>query len=260
MAKMLFDTGIFYQPYNTFYYSSLNQSLITWNVSHVTDMSNMFAGASSFNQPLNSWNVSQVTDLSGMLSSASSFNQPLGSWDVSHVTDMSYMFEFVTLSISNYDQLLIKWVLLPQLTHNIRFDAGFSKYNLSAEKAHEILSNTFGWKITDGGLINTSTITLENISTIISQVNISNSFLNFSNLNVLIGLIAFVGSSGLVSFLSIASVNYNKLKKYKNLKGLKFSTYLTNKIKFRKDKPQHQNKLAKETLDKIEEIINENKE
>ena len=48
-----------------------------WNVSNVTDMQSMFAGASSFNQPLNKWNVSNVTDMSWMFEDARSFNQPL---------------------------------------------------------------------------------------------------------------------------------------------------------------------------------------
>ena len=42
---------------------SFNQPLNNWNLSNdVTDMEDMFYGASSFNQPLNSWNVSKVRD------------------------------------------------------------------------------------------------------------------------------------------------------------------------------------------------------
>ncbi|MCI7237947.1 BspA family leucine-rich repeat surface protein, partial [Campylobacter sp.] len=37
-----------------------------WNVSNVTNMSEMFSGCENFNQPLNSWNVSNVTDMSEM--------------------------------------------------------------------------------------------------------------------------------------------------------------------------------------------------
>ena len=38
--------------------SSFNQPLNNWNVSNVTYMNEMFAGAESFNRPLNNWNVS----------------------------------------------------------------------------------------------------------------------------------------------------------------------------------------------------------
>ena len=43
-----------------------------WDVSNVTDMRAMFAGARSFNQPLNKWNVSKVTNMEDMFRNASS--------------------------------------------------------------------------------------------------------------------------------------------------------------------------------------------
>ena len=63
-----------------------------WDVSNVTDMSNVFADASSFNQPLNNWNVSKVKDMGEMFWGATSFNQPLNNWNVSKVTNMEAMF------------------------------------------------------------------------------------------------------------------------------------------------------------------------
>ena len=46
-----------------------------WNVSNVTNMGHMFAGATSFNQPLNNWDVSNVRYERGMFFGATSFNQ-----------------------------------------------------------------------------------------------------------------------------------------------------------------------------------------
>ena len=43
----------------------------------LTNMDNMFRGATSFNQPLNNWNVSNVGDMGDMFLDARSFNQPL---------------------------------------------------------------------------------------------------------------------------------------------------------------------------------------
>ncbi len=66
------------------------------NLSHVTDMSNMFAGATSFNGDISAWDVSSVTDMSNMFLNAASFNQNISAWDVSSVTDMSNMFAGAT--------------------------------------------------------------------------------------------------------------------------------------------------------------------
>jgi len=72
--------------------SEFNQPLERWDVSRVTDMSEMFAAARAFNQPLAEWNVSSVTNMSDMFLDARAFNHPLEGWDVSSVTDMSAMF------------------------------------------------------------------------------------------------------------------------------------------------------------------------
>jgi surface protein len=72
--------------------SLLNQDLSNWDVSHVTNMFGLFSGATTFNQPLNTWVVSSSTNMVGMFYGASAFNQPLSSWDVSNVTDMGSMF------------------------------------------------------------------------------------------------------------------------------------------------------------------------
>ena len=56
----------------------------------ITEMSNMFSGASAFNQNISSWDVSKVTDMTSMFMLAKSFNQDLSSWDVSDVADCEY--------------------------------------------------------------------------------------------------------------------------------------------------------------------------
>ena len=64
-----------------------------WDVSAVTDMSNLFKGFGSFNEPLNNWNTSNVTNMKNMFFECFGFNQPLPeSFNTSNVTDMSGMF------------------------------------------------------------------------------------------------------------------------------------------------------------------------
>ena len=49
-------------------------------VSSVTNMVAMFHTASSFNQSLNSWDVSNVKDISNMFNEASSFDKNNALW------------------------------------------------------------------------------------------------------------------------------------------------------------------------------------
>ena len=62
------------------------------NLSRVTDMNRMFAGATAINGDLSGWDVSSVTDMSSMFYTAYAFNGDLSGWDVSSVTTMRYMF------------------------------------------------------------------------------------------------------------------------------------------------------------------------
>ena len=68
---------------------SFDQDLSKWDVSHLTDMGGMFAGARSVNQDLSKWDVFRMQ---GMFNVAKSFNQDLSNWDVSRVIHMDLMF------------------------------------------------------------------------------------------------------------------------------------------------------------------------
>ena len=69
-----------------------NVPINDWDVSNVTNMSNLFASNTRFNEPLNKWNVGKVTNMEGMFSSCARFNQPLNNWNVSKVKNMKEMF------------------------------------------------------------------------------------------------------------------------------------------------------------------------
>ena len=55
-----------------------------WDVSNVTNMSEMFKNAVVFNQPLNNWDVSNVTNMERMFKNAVVFNQDLSSWNIDY--------------------------------------------------------------------------------------------------------------------------------------------------------------------------------
>jgi surface protein len=82
-----------------------NPDISSWDVSNVTNMSNMFGVNFSnpdviigygcevyFNQDISKWDVSKVTNMSTIFLGATRFNQDIGSWDVSMVSNMGGMF------------------------------------------------------------------------------------------------------------------------------------------------------------------------
>ncbi len=72
--------------------SAFNGDIGHWDVSTITDMRSMFNNADAFNQNINSWNVSNVTKMNSMFSYTAVFDQPLDQWDVSAVSNMNGMF------------------------------------------------------------------------------------------------------------------------------------------------------------------------
>ena len=130
--------------------TSFNQPIDNWNVSSVTDMDYMFYD-SSFNQPLGSWDVSGVSDMSYMFY-GSSINQPLGSWDISTADLIDHMLDGVTMSVQNYDDILIGWARLPILPYSVIMGVINSHYSEAAAGYRQYLFDNYGWGIIDAGL------------------------------------------------------------------------------------------------------------
>ena len=94
-----------------------------WDVSSVTDMSSMFAGASSFNGDISSWDVSSVTNMHRIFDHSSSFNGDISSWDVSSVTNMNNLFN----SASNFNGVISAWNVSSVTDMNHMFE--YSNFN-----------------------------------------------------------------------------------------------------------------------------------
>ncbi len=70
---------------------SFNEDISGWDVSNVTDMSDLLTGV-PFNQDISGWDVGNVRNMSGLFSGNTAFNQNIGGWNTSNVTNMSSMF------------------------------------------------------------------------------------------------------------------------------------------------------------------------
>ena len=104
--------------------SAFDGNLSDWDVSRVTDMTGMFNRAPSFDGNLSAWDVSSVTDMTSMFGSASKFNGNLSAWDVSSVTHMNRMFG----GAYNFDGNLSAWDVSNVESMNGMF-GGASKFN-----------------------------------------------------------------------------------------------------------------------------------
>jgi len=127
---------------------TFTHSINDWNVSNVTDMSYLFHGAKEFNQDIGDWDVSSVTNMQEMFRYAEKFNQDIGDWDVSKVNNMRSMFDKAhSISISNYDNMLMSWSYL-NLQFNVEFDAGTSSYCQGETDRNYLVSPlAFNWTI-----------------------------------------------------------------------------------------------------------------
>jgi len=163
MSKMFYGTANFNQNIgdwdvsnitnmNQMFYlaTSFNQNIGSWDVSNVTDMGEMFSYAQNFNQDINSWSVSNVTDMSSMFYYAQDFNQTIEDWKVSNVKDMFNMFAGITLTKTNYSNMLYNWSDL-SLENNVTFSGGSSKYTIDGNISRQYIIDNFNWTITDGG-------------------------------------------------------------------------------------------------------------
>jgi surface protein len=101
----------------TYAYDMINaitvyKNIKCWDVSRITDMSNLFSSdmwwysdwgspigffdnwvKGKFNEDISCWNTTSVTNMDYMFSGAEVFNQPLAKWDMSSIKSLTHMFD-----------------------------------------------------------------------------------------------------------------------------------------------------------------------
>ena len=136
---------------------TFNSNISNWDVSNVTTMQLMFSGAEAYNQPINSWNVEKVVNMENMFATANAFQQPLNLWNLNALlTAAFFMGQTGAASAITYnllDTLYNGWVVdFAALQSGVVISFGDSKFTAAGQAAKNILVNSKGWVITDGGL------------------------------------------------------------------------------------------------------------
>ena len=117
-----------------------NESLNWLDVSMITNMSGLFAGAddmyhdnfifNNYNGDISQWDVSNVTDMSSMFN-GSYFNNNIGQWDVRNVKNMCEMFEdsFFNQDISEWNVSNVR--NMTSMFRSAEFNKDISRWNVS---------------------------------------------------------------------------------------------------------------------------------
>ena len=136
---------------------TFNDDISSWNTSNVTNMAYMFSGASVFNGNISNWDTSSVTNMALMFKEASSFNQPLN-WNTSSVTNMELMFK----EASGFNGSIINWNTSSVTKMGAMF-AGSSDFN----------QDLSSWDVTNvtsmSNLLNDSGLSKANYDTILNS-------------------------------------------------------------------------------------------
>ena len=135
-------------------YQNVNKliEVINFNTDKIFDLSGAFNGASSLvSVPSNI--PTTVSNLNYTFYNASSFNQDLSTWNINNILNMTNMLYGSGYSRENYEKILVEWSGLTGLKSNVKLGVGNIKYSYGQPlTSRNILTNTYNWIITDGGL------------------------------------------------------------------------------------------------------------
>ena len=73
-------------------FNFFNCDISNWDVSQVTDMSDIFTDAAAFNGDISNWDVARVTNMHSMFAWTAAFNGDISTWNVARVADTGTMF------------------------------------------------------------------------------------------------------------------------------------------------------------------------
>ena len=124
-----------------------------WNVSSATRMDEMVQRTDLSVFDTTNWVTTNLTNMKSMFRQCDNLDYPLDNFDMNGVTDLRDLFrDSVGMSTANYDLTLISWAN-QILSQNEQTNFGDAQYTTGgiAETSRNIIINTYGWTITDGG-------------------------------------------------------------------------------------------------------------
>ncbi len=113
--------------------TGLTGNLSAWDVSNITNMNSMFFDAINFTDNLSTWNVAKVTNMSSMFEDASNFNGDISTWNVTNVTGMERMFN----GAGNFNSDISTWNVanvtdMERMFYNaFRFNGNINTWNVA---------------------------------------------------------------------------------------------------------------------------------
>jgi len=126
------------------------------NFTSLTDATYMFYNMSMLTSSINvsGWTLNTTSNINmmGMFQSSGNLNVTgLNTWDVTKVNNFTNFMISSTLPTTEYSNMLAAWYAL-DLTNNLSFNGGSSKYNAAGQTARASIIANDVWTISDGGL------------------------------------------------------------------------------------------------------------
>lgn len=150
-------SGMFWQnnPFTNDGVNGAGVGLDTWTIATTlggVNMARMFSGTGQ-NWYLASWDTSLVTLMQSMFQNCINFNPDyLGNWSIQNLISASNMLSNTAITTSNYDALLIGWAAqAPNIQSGVTLSDVPCQYSSAAAAAHDLLTGTYFWSITDQG-------------------------------------------------------------------------------------------------------------
>jgi surface protein len=123
-----------------------------WDTSNVTDMSLMFSNycfcVQHFNSNISNWRTGNVTNMNDMFFGASLFNQDLSGWDIHSLTSAVNALGYSGISAQNMSKIFYSWNDSPHRP-NVTLGAAEISYFSSVSSSLSAL-RADGWIITSG--------------------------------------------------------------------------------------------------------------